>query len=166
MVFVRSLTKEEVSQLRQFMKKAQIARIFRRAQIIWMSHLGKSVSEIVQTIGYHPQTVISWIHRYGKEGLDGLLDKTRTGRPEKCDKNYVKELLENVHKSPQILGFNQVNWTTELLSKYMQGLTNIQLSAERIRQLLIEHGISFHRPKLHITSPDPLYDEKKGLLIN
>jgi transposase len=42
---------------------------------------GFAVPEIAGLVGCHARTVRSWIHRFNAEGVDGLGDRQRPGRP-------------------------------------------------------------------------------------
>lgn len=161
MLFVHSLTNEELEELNEFLRTTSQTRYYRRGLIIKLSNNGKKVPEIAELLDYDPLTVRSWIHRYDREGLVGLKDKLRSGRPPEVTEDYVKLLLDEVRKSPKILGYNRTRWSTESLAEHLEKLTGISISGEWVRMILHKHGISFHRPKLRISSPDPMYEIKK-----
>ena len=52
-----------------------------RAVMILLSAKGMSPSEIGELLDYHPRTVRRWIARHDSEGIDGLPDRPRPGRP-------------------------------------------------------------------------------------
>ena len=56
-------------------------RVATRAVMILLSASGMSASEISVLLHYDPATVRRWISRYELEGLDGLPDRPRPGRP-------------------------------------------------------------------------------------
>ena len=163
MLFVHTLSEEELKKLNDLLCRTSQARLYRRALIIKLSNEGRSVPEIADILGYLIPTVRSWIHRYEKEGVRGLEDHPRSGRPPKVTEEYIAILLEEVRKSPKILGYRRTRWSTETLTEHMEKLTRISVSDEWVRALLHENGISFHRPKLRISSPDPDYEEKKSV---
>ena len=55
-----------------------------RMVIIVLSAAGLSASEIADLLHYDPVTVRRWITRHHNEGLAGLPDRPRTGRPAKA----------------------------------------------------------------------------------
>ncbi|MFQ5885565.1 MAG: IS630 family transposase [Thermoplasmata archaeon] len=156
------MSEQEIEDLRVFMRSAKDARLLKRAQMIWLSHLGRSVKEIADLLDIHPETVREWIHRYEEGGLEGLRDEPRPGRPPLANSLYMETMLELVPKSPRIVGYPWNNWTLGSLRNHLHRITGIRISEERVRQLLGEHGVRFTRPKLHLVSPDPEYDEKKA----
>jgi transposase len=42
---------------------------------------GAQVTTIAEALGCHPKTVYRWLHRFNADGLDGLTDLPRSGRP-------------------------------------------------------------------------------------
>jgi hypothetical protein len=42
---------------------------------------GSTRAQIADLLGYHPATVRRWLHRYDIEGISGLPDRPRPGRP-------------------------------------------------------------------------------------
>lgn len=162
MVRVRSLSPEEVVALEQVVSTARDAQVLRRALMVWFSHLGKPVSEISRLLLRERQAVIRAIRRYEEHGLEGLRDSPRLGRPPRLPSGAADELKELVVKSPRLLGYKQNNWTLALLQRELAARWQTAISHEHVRRLLLRTGFSFRRPKLHLVSPDPEYDAKRG----
>ncbi|MHA1400636.1 MAG: helix-turn-helix domain-containing protein, partial [Candidatus Heimdallarchaeaceae archaeon] len=77
------LTHEQVAQLYELLDDTQIDdRIKRRATIVLLrEYKGYSQTQVQRTIGTSPKQIRKWVGRFYAEGLDGLYDKTRSGRP-------------------------------------------------------------------------------------
>jgi len=161
-LFVRQLSDEEIDTVRWALRNVQDGRLAVRYQAIWFSHLGKSVQEIAELLDVSEESVRNWIRIFEEEGFEGLVDDWRSGRPPKATSEYVEMLLDLVHKSPLLLGHPRTSWTLALLAEVMEERTGINLSRERIRQLLLKNGMRFRRAKLRVVSDDPLYEEKRG----
>lgn len=56
-------------------------RIATRLVMVLLSAAGMPASEIADLLGYHPATVRRWLHRYDTDGIPGLPDRPRSGRP-------------------------------------------------------------------------------------
>ncbi len=69
----------------------------RRAMAILMNNDKKSVLEIAQKMGMHPDTVYDWLIKFMNEGIEGIKDKPITGRP-KILKTEDKETIKEVFK--------------------------------------------------------------------
>ncbi len=52
-----------------------------RAKIVLAAGDGEGTSSIARRFGVSRPTVIGWLERYVAQGLDGLDDEVRSGRP-------------------------------------------------------------------------------------
>ena len=60
-----------------------------RASIVLLAAEGLRNADIARRLGVSRQTVSTWRKRYAAEGLDGLLDRARTGRPSAVDEGEI-----------------------------------------------------------------------------
>jgi len=70
-----------------------------------------------------------------------------------------------LHRSPRELGRETSLWTLEMAAQvaFEEGLTKERVSVEAIRSTLMRLlRVRWQRAKRWITSPDPLYERKKG----
>lgn len=160
LVSVKPLSKAQERELLNTVHSTKDTIVLKRTQIVLLSNQGKKVKEITKIVGAHWHTVIHWIRRYEKDGIKGLGLKPHSGRPPRVKEKHRKHLLEDVHKSPRLFGYKQNNWTLYLLKDHMQRRMDLAISHEHVRRILNKGGISFRRPKLHLTSPDPDYVKK------
>ncbi len=83
MIRIKELTEEEKITLEN-MKKSHPGHMPRmRAHAILLSHAGFEVQELSDIFGVCRQTTATWLKSWTKEGICGLLDKPRSGRPRK-----------------------------------------------------------------------------------
>jgi hypothetical protein len=71
--------------LRKLAKGESDARIARRILAIANALDGMSREEAARAAGMDRQTLRDWVIRYNEDGLDGLADRARDGRPPKLD---------------------------------------------------------------------------------
>ena len=57
-----------------------------RLIMVILSTAGMSPAQIAELLDYHPATVRRWLHRYRIEGIPGLPDRPRPGRPTSADR--------------------------------------------------------------------------------
>ena len=80
---VRLLDSAEVSSLDQTYRVTNDANLRTRCQIILLSNDGCSTPEVARLVRFSEDTVLYWIDRFEAEGLRGLEDRPRPGRPPK-----------------------------------------------------------------------------------
>ena len=165
-VFVRTLTADERKALSRLIRSERDARIVRRAQMIRLSAEGITTPKISALWDVNDQTVRRTIQRFEAEGLAGLRDKPRKGRPPKKTDRYVALLKEAVQRSPRDLGYPFSSWTLERLREHLALQTGIQLHPNSLSRIMADNDIVYRRPKhsmAHLRDPEE-YDEKKAIL--
>ena len=114
-LFVRALGGAERKELRQLVRNGLDARVVRRAQMVLLSAEGKTAREIAGLWAITAQGVRKIISRFNREGIAGLADRPRKGRPPKTDDRYVELLKQAVQTAPHQLGYPFSCWTLERL---------------------------------------------------
>jgi transposase len=90
-----------------------------RARIVLLSADGVGPSEVARRLGTSKQTVIAWKKRYVADGVGGLEDRAKPGRPRTVDEKAV--LAATLEPPPEKLGVT--HWSTRLLGKHL-GISN------------------------------------------
>jgi transposase len=165
-LLVRRLTSVERKELVGLIRESRDARVVRRAQVIRLSSQGKTATEIGALWSVSGQLVRKIINRFHREGIAGLANRPRQGRPRKTNARYVQLLKQAVSVSPRKLGYSFTCWTLDRLREHLARKTRIVLSAVHLSRLMAEHQIVYRRPKhgmAHLRDPNE-YDEKKAFL--
>ena len=139
------------------------ARVVERARIILLSDDGVMGRDIATRVGCSEQTVVAWRARYVKEGLAGLDDRPRCGRPAKIDADKRSKILAATLKPPpEELGVT--HWSSRLLAR-QEGVDHSTIA--RIWQ---HYKIKPHRLETFKFSTDPELEAKVrdivGLYLN
>jgi transposase len=140
-------------------------RLRTRAQMVLLSaEQGLKVPQIAAIVRESEATVLRWLNRYRGEGLEGLQDAPRPGRPAEVTVVYRAELLAAVRRRPRSLGLPFSLWTLQRLVDYLAEHTGIRVSDETVRRTLKQADIVLSRPQHKISRPDPEYQVKKRRL--
>ena len=161
-IFVRSLTFVEKQRLKALRQSTSRVPLHKRAQVILLSHEGKTASEIAAIVGYTAHTVTNRINRFNEEGVDGLGDRPHGGSAPTWDDDYLETLLTAAQRTPESYGIEASVWSVPLLNDVVRKKTGFALCNERVRELLHEHGLSTTRAKHALLSPDPQFATKRG----
>jgi transposase len=112
----------------------------------------KKLSEIAALLDTRPEAVSRWIRRYEGEGVEGLYDRPRSGRPLKANGAYEARLVELVAASP-----GEVDsecpwsvWTVGRLTARMEHEGFRAVSDDTVRRALHRRKFAFLRPKLDL----------------
>src|SRR5690349_6115713 len=82
-----------------------------RATVILLSARGQSAASIAATLGLTARTVYECRRRWRQQGLRGLADSPRSGRPKRVESTYLQLLLRTVESDPRQLDFAFTRWT-------------------------------------------------------
>jgi transposase len=164
-IFVRSFSKEEREALQAGLRSKDTFTL-RRCQMLLASSRGEHAPKIAQSLGCGQQTVRDAIHDFNHRGLDALVAKSSRPRTTRdaFDEESAEVLREMLHRSPREFGYESSLWTLQMAAEasFEEGLTRRRVSGETIRATLSRLlGVRWMRAKRWITSPDPLYAERK-----
>src|SRR5260370_31090446 len=91
-----------------------------RARIVMLAADGVGTNEIVNRVGVSKPTVIAWKKRYAAEGIGGLDDRPKPGRPAQVDE--VAVVLATLEPPPEKL--RVTHWSSRLLAAQL-GISNV-----------------------------------------
>lgn len=112
-----------------------------------MVHLGHKPEAVAQVVLVSANTVWIWHRRYRQDGLAGLQDQPRSGRPNKADADYIAQLEHLLDTDPRTLGLPFNIWTINRLRLYLAEQTHLLLSYTRFRALLSRLNYRWKQPK-------------------
>jgi transposase len=125
---------------------------------------GLTVAKIAAMVRAREATVLRWLTRDLAEGLDGLHDAPRPGRPSEVTEAYRAARLAAVRRWPRSVGLPFSRWTLPRLVDDLAEHTRMRVSDETVRRALKPAGIVLSRPQQQSSSPDPDDHVKKSRL--
>jgi putative transposase len=146
------LTEEGFRELVEAIKHDKRPEVRQRAMGLGLLDEGKAPKEVAEFLSVSQPTVYEWHHRWQREGVEGLANRPKSGRPVKANQNYVELLEQVVDQDPQELGYAFSLWTTERLRLHLKAQTGIELKPTQFRALLKEHDFVYRRPKHDLTN--------------
>ncbi|WP_186740978.1 helix-turn-helix domain-containing protein [Spirosoma utsteinense] len=152
-------------ELVELYQATKLPRIRTRAQMILLSaEQALKAPQIALIVRESERTIQRWLKRYQAEGINGLQDAPKSGKPSKVSLSYRQQLLSSVRQRPRNLGLEFSLWTLARLADYLAEQTGVRLSQEGVRLQLKAMEIVLSRPQHKISSPDPDYLVKKRRL--
>ena len=143
-----------------------------RARIVVRSWDGQRVRQIAQALGCHPKTVRQWLHRFNDQGVDGLGDLSRSGRPRRLSETERGQLIALVRQEPRGRLVRQADgalaadhqqqpaqWTLDALTQVAHEL-GIRVERSQVRRILLAEGARWRRTRSWTTSNDPEFVPK------
>ena len=126
------------------------AGLAQRARIVLLAADGVGTNELVRRVGVSKPTVIAWKRRYAAEGVGGLEDRPKPGRPRTVDEAEV--VAATLEPPPARLGVT--HWSTRLLAAEL-GISNFAVG-----QVWKRWGLQPWRVETFKFSTDPELEAK------
>jgi transposase len=161
---VRPLTAEEETELRRrAVARTLPARTVERAKLICLLCEGAGVPAVARRLGLGADVVRQWLKRFNADGLDGLTDRPRVGRPATYTPEQVGVVVEVALMRPTALGLPFASWTLDRLVVYLQEQRGIPIKRTRIDEILVAEGLRWRSQETWFGERvDPAFAEKRG----
>jgi len=135
--------------------------LVRRAQIVLLCAEGLTRAAVAKEVGVTPQTVGKWRERFRLQGLMGLYDERRPGKPRTIRDDEIADLIR---KTLQTKPADETQWSCRSIA------TATGLSKSTVQRVWSALGLQPHRQKHFKLSTDPFFVEKVhdivGLYLN
>lgn len=98
--FVAPLTESELQTLTSAYHHGEKPALRRRAHAILLSDQGHTINQLSEILQVRRDAVSRWLTQWEASGLDGLIDRPRSGRPPILDEHDQQRLQELVAEQP------------------------------------------------------------------
>ena len=119
-----------------------------RLYAVYQVAKGQSSRKLEDLYNTSFKQITNWVHRFEKEGLEGLKDKKGRGRKDNLTSSQKQEiamLLKN--ESPTKYGFNTATWTGPLLIMWIKKEFKIEYKKAQIYNIIKALGFSYQKGK-------------------
>jgi transposase len=158
------MTTDEVAMIHRLAhSRTEPARLVERARMIWLAQQGQQVPAIARELRLCQATVRSWLKRFNRQGLAGLREAPRPGRPATYTSEQVSEVIATSLTKPQELSLPFASWTLDRLATYLQEVKGISIKRSRIDELLLAEGLRWRTQETWFGERvDPAFAKKRG----
>ena len=144
------LTAEETATLRCWLAAGKTERrMAMRAAVILALAEGLSNAAVAARLGVRPATVSKWRGRFARDGLSGLADAPRSGKPTHYEAEHERRILAALDEPPPA-GYGR--WDGALLARHLG-----DISKHQIWRVLRRHEISLAPRRSWCISTDPCF---------
>ena len=137
--------------------RTSAVRLWERATIIVELAAGRAKQEIAKELRIARQTVLRWEQRFLQQGIEGLNDAPRSGRPRTIGPEQIAQIVQKTTSETPV---DSTHWNTRSLATVMG------LSACSISRIWRTQKVQPHRVKTFKLSNDGLFAEKTDDIVN
>ncbi|KAA6343556.1 hypothetical protein EZS27_008769 [termite gut metagenome] len=128
----------------QLGKDATCSQVIRLYSVYQIAQ-GKKAEEVEAFYQISHKSVCNWVHRYNAEGLSGLIDRPRKGRPSRLSAARQEMVKQAVLNTPEQYGYHSATWTGAMVMSYIENTFGISYKKAQVHNLLHALELSFQR---------------------
>src|SRR2546427_1162835 len=137
---------EALPTLDTYLKQTKEARVCRRAKAVREVVKGQRLQTVSDALHFTYSALRRWVNRFAHQGIQGLVDRPRPGRPPKVTCALAKHLDRLVDEDPLQHGALHSQWSCQELATVLARQTGVQVSRESVRAVLKKKAVSYSRP--------------------
>jgi transposase len=141
--------------LQDEIRRSADARYDHRLHGILLIAQGMSAPETARLLGDSPRTVEYWLDRFERDGLAGLIDGEREGRPRRLDPKQLEEIGRALRSTPEAVGLSGHLWDGKTLSAFVDKQFDIDLGVRQCQRLFRTLDFRLRKPRPLIAKADP-----------
>jgi transposase len=152
MVAVPIATGRTPAELRALARRERDGRVSARLLALANALDGRSREDAARAAGMDRQTLRDRVHRYDAEGVEGLRDHPRPGRPCALDEGRQAALKALILRGPKLERDGCVAWRVRDLRALVERRFGVRYSESGIRRVL--HGLDLSWQKARPVHPE------------
>ena len=118
-----------------------------RLYAVYQVALGQSSRKLEDVYNTSFKQITNWVHRFEKEGIDGLRDKEGRGRRAKLDKEQREGLSVVLSEPADKHGYNSATWTGPMVIEWIENNYGIVYRKAHIYNIIKSLGFSYQKGK-------------------
>jgi len=137
-----------------------------RAQIVLAAAAGRANAAIARALGIGVDRVRRWRHRFVTQGLKGLTDRARSGRPRVYGPAVRAEVVALACELPATQGVPLSRWHCPEIARELAARCHVAASASAVRRWLAEDAIKPWQHQSWIFPRDPDFAVKAARVLD
>ena len=116
---------------------------------------GMTCPKVAELLGDSPRSVVNWVQRFEADGLTGLSEGQRSGRPSRLNDRQLAKVEAALRAPPTQVGLATAMWDGPTLSEYLRREHGVQLKARQCQRLFRQLGFRLRKPRPQVAKADP-----------
>lgn len=119
-----------------------------RLYIVYKVSLGHSSRKLAELHGVSFKQITNWVHRFEKDGIEGLVDKKGRGRKALLNESQLNQLKKLIlGELPQNHGYKAKKWTGPMITDWVKRTFEVEYKEAQVYNLLDKIGVFFVKGK-------------------
>ena len=136
-------------------RRSQEARYDHRLHGVLLVAQGMSARDVASRLGDAPRTVEYWVRRFLQDGLAGLSEAERAGRPTRLTEQHLQEINAALRETPTAVGMSGYLWDGKTLAAFIEQRYGVRLGVRQCQRLFRQLGFRLRKPRPKLAHADP-----------
>jgi len=146
--------------LQNEIRRSEESRYDHRLHGVLLVAQGMTCPEVAQLLGDAPRSVEYWVGRFEKEGLAGLWEGERSGRPRRLSEKQMEAVDRILRRSPREAGLSGNLWEGKTLSRWLERNYHLTLGVRQCQRIFRQLGYRSRNPRPALAHANP--EEQKA----
>jgi transposase len=117
-----------------------------RLYAVYQVALGQPSRKLEDLYNTSFKQITNWVHQFEREGVQGLVDKARSGRTPKLNAIQLKEVsIALAEELPTKYNYNTATWTGPILIDWIKNKFEIEFKKAQIYNIIKSLGFSYQK---------------------
>lgn len=141
--------------LQDEIRRSEESRYDHRLHGVLLVAQGLTCPQVAGLLGDARRSVEYWVRRFEKDGLAGLQEGERPGRPRRLGPKQLGEVDAVLRKSPRDIGLGGNLWDGKTLAAWIERQYGTQLGVRQCQRLFRQLGFRLRKPRPMVAQADP-----------
>ena len=141
-------TRRHLTRLSKEAERDGAYRVAKRLHAVVLNAEGRTSGELAAVLKAPRSKISAWLARYQTDGVDGLLEGYRSGRPRELTAEQHQQLGDILDSGPVAYGLDNGVWTSPMIAWVIEEEFGVTYHPGHVRRLLHRLGFSVQRPRL------------------
>lgn len=153
-------TYQKLIRLSKEAEKDGVYRVAKRLRAVVLNSEGHTSGELAGILQSPRSKVSEWLQHYQTDGVEGLLEGYRSGRPAQLTEKQQQQLGDILDSGPAAYGLDTGIWTSPMIAWVIEEEFGVQYHPGHVRKLLHAVGFSVQRPRRVLARADAAAQDK------
>lgn len=149
-------TENMIMALQDEIRRNDASRYDHRLHGVLLVAQGMTCPHAARLLGDSHHAVVNWVQRFEAEGLGGLAEGQRPGRPSRLNEKQLAAVEAALRTTPATFGLNTQMWDGPTLSAFLDQTLGVKLKVRQCQRLFRQLGFRLRKPRPQVAQADPL----------
>jgi transposase len=141
--------------LQDEIRRSEESRYDHRLHGVLLVAQGITCPEVARLLGDAPRSVEYWVSRFEKDGLAGLLEGQRPGRPRRLEEKQMAAVDRILRRPPREAGLSGNIWDGKTLSTWIAQKYGVTVGVRQCQRMFRQLGFRLRKPRPALAQAHP-----------